>query len=305
MSLIETFLEMMSAERAASKNTLEAYAHDLKELNNFLGEETQLEDVSLNNLKSYLSSLSKKHFSSKTIARRISSIKQFYQFLYLEKIINDDPANLLELPKKTLTLPKMLEHNEISILMEIAKQDISIEGLRALTMLELLYASGMRISELVTLKYSNLQFDRSKKLELKPFLLIKGKGNKERIVIINEQAIEALVNYLKVRESFLKGNKDLYLFPSNSKEGHITRQRFGQILKELALKGNIDPGKVSPHILRHSFASHLLERGADLRVIQELLGHSDISTTQIYTHLQHGKLKSVIDTHHPLSKKQK
>jgi integrase/recombinase XerD len=217
-----------------------------------------------------------------------------------ENIISHNPSLIIKNPKPQAHLPKFLTEEEIEKLLNFVIDDSNLEQVRAKAMIELLYASGMRVSELVSLKSSNLQKDRSGgHLAYQPILLITGKGNKERVVVINPRAIQALTSYIPTR----KNQDSLWLFPSDSSLGHITRQRFGQILKTIALNVGLDPSLVSPHILRHSFASHLLQNGADLRVIQELLGHSDISTTQVYTHIQDKKLISTIKMYHPLAKK--
>jgi integrase/recombinase XerD len=247
-----------------------------------------------------MAELSKQHLAASSLARKLSSLKQFFHFLYSEKERDDDPTLSVSSPKQVKALPKCLSLEEVDQLLTCASNDNSAEGARLYALLELLYATGLRVSELVALP---LQTILSSKGELNRALLVKGKGNKERLIPLNMHALEAVKTYLKHRQEFLGRRKDsAYLFPSSSKEQHLTRQRFGQLLKALALKANLDPTKLSPHVLRHSFASHLLAGGADLRVIQELLGHSDISTTQIYTHVQNDKLAELVNNHHPLSK---
>jgi integrase/recombinase XerD len=282
-----------------------AYRRDLQDLASFLLRNNSsflLADLTI--LRDYLAYLKHSALSSSTIMRKLSSLKQFFKFLFDEKIIKDNPAILLEAPKAIKALPTVLSEEEVTALLASAREDTSAEGVRLTAMLELLYATGIRVSELVGLKLSNLEWERGQSSKiLQPFMYIEGKGSKERMVVFNDQTLEALNKYLAIRDHFYQGKNNLWLFPSTSKEGYITRQRFAQLLKELAMHANIDTGKVSPHILRHSFASHLLEGGADLRVIQELLGHSDISTTQIYTHVQQGKLRALLEQHHPLAKK--
>lgn len=302
MNHVEIFLEMLKAERGSALNTIISYKNDLSELELYL-KPIKLADADLDDLRDYIKFLSKKYYAPKTIARKLSSIKQFYKFLQLEEIIKNNPAQLIDSPQKIRSLPKKLSYTEIELLITTSYFDKSLDGIRNSAMLELLYASGMRVSELVSLKLGNLQFNRTNKNSIKEFLIIKGKGGKERLVLINGEAQEALKNYLNVRIKYIDFKNELYLFPSSSKEGHVTRQRFGQILKKIAITANLDPTKISPHIIRHSFATHLLYGGADLRVIQELLGHADISTTQIYTHIENSKLKSVLEDFHPLSKK--
>ena len=294
--LIESFLEMMSSERRSSKNTIEAYHKDLNEFLLFArATKKTIQESTIDEIRSYLRSLAGS-FSPNTISRKTSSLRQFYGFLHQEKIRDSNPTLNLERPQKKKSLPKFLTKEEISSLIKITKTSDQPEDIRSLCILEFLYASGMRVSELVSLKLNSLQFFDN---ILRPTLLIKGKGGKERMIMINDYAIDAINEYLKIRHLFVNETNDSWLFPS--KKTHITRQRLGQILKELAIKANLDPNKISPHVLRHSFASHLLENGADLRSIQLLLGHSNISTTQIYTHVQLNKLQEVINKFHPLS----
>ncbi len=293
LSLVESFLEMMAAERGAAANTTESYERDLMEIAAYLKKRASsftTADKSL--LESYIASLSKGNFSPRTIARRISSLRQFYHFLYSENIRKDDPATKLDTPKQPRSIPKSMSENDITALIAAAHKE---ENKRLIAMLELLYASGLRVSELVTLPFSAIKKTGN---QAHPFLMVRGKGNKERIVPLHDSAVDALQEYVKIRKKDSE-----WLFPSGAKEGHITRQRFGQMLKELAIKAGLDPEKISPHTLRHSFASHLLAGGADLRVIQELLGHADISTTQIYTHVEQDKLTKLVTAHHPLSRK--
>ena len=303
---IDSFLEMMLAERGASSNTIQAYRRDLQSYESFLLKyypKKKIEAVDAEILQAYLAHLTAANYSSSTSARRLSSIKQFYSFLYSESIRSDDPTTSLDSPRRTDNLPKYLSEKEVETLIETARKDTDAEGLRLVTLLEILYASGLRVSELIALKLSNLkQYDAKNNVS---FLTVAGKGNKERIVPLNHTAMDAIQAYLKYREQFLAkdAEESPWLFPSNGKTGYITRQRLGQLLKQLAIKAGIDPEKVSPHVLRHSFASHLLNHGMDLRVLQELLGHSDISTTQIYTHIADDRLKSLVEKSHPLAKK--
>lgn len=294
---LESFLEMMMVERNAASNTYSAYKRDLQDFASFCEKENiALSGSDSNNIRKYIARLAQRKFDAKTIARRISALRQFYQFLFAENIIKDNPALAIELPKIGKHLPGVLSEQEVSSLIETSYQDSSPEGVRLVAMLELLYASGMRVSELVTLKIKDLQTKRNGN-ETQSFILVKGKGDKERLVVMHNKAMIALQNYLPGLDKDAK-----YLFPSNSKEGHITRQYFAKLLKKLASLCDIDPGKLSPHKIRHSFATHLLNGGADLRIIQELLGHKDISTTQIYTHVSNEQLKSVVCKLHPLAK---
>ncbi len=294
---------MMVAERGASANTAAAYGRDLTDFAAFLKtDKTTLEDASRDSIERFLARLAKAGMSPQTSARKLSAIRQLYAFLYGEKIRKDNPTATLETPKLAKRLPDTLTIDDISNLLETARTDDSPKGLRLQAMLELMYGAGLRVSELVSLKLSALQVKEGGKPAVADFLQITGKGNKERLVPVNGKSREALAKYLDIRKVFMQEEGSPYLFPYHRAEGYITRQQFGVLLKELAIKAHIDPEKISPHTLRHSFASHLLEGGADLRVIQELLGHSDISTTQIYTHVAGDRLKKLVQEKHPLAK---
>lgn len=292
-ALIESFLEMMSAERGAAKNTIESYRRDLEDASAVLtARKASMETASKDDLAAYAVALSKRGLAPSSIARKLSSARQFYHFLFTENIRKDDPTSSLDAPRQKRGLPKSLTQEDIEKLIGQAHEE---EDLRLTAMLEILYASGLRVSELVTLPSTALRTAMDKDL---PFLIIRGKGNKERMVPLHDSAIEATRAYVATQQ-----NESPFLFPSRSKEGHVTRQRFAQLLKALALRAGLDPDIISPHTLRHSFASHLLSGGADLRVIQELLGHSDISTTQIYTFVEQERLNTLVHAHHPLAKK--
>lgn len=280
MNYIDIFLEALSAEKGRSQKTLESYTSDLNHADESIS--GGLLKASQNQVQAYLSSLPDRPSS---IARKASALRGFYKFLMLEKIITENPAANLELPKRNRALPKFLSVDEIELLISSAGDTRHSVRLRA--MIELLYASGLRVSELCELPTSAILGDK---------LLIHGKGAKERIVPIHETARHALQKWLALRED----DKSKYVFPSNSKTGHITRDGFFKILKQCAILAGIDPHRVSPHVLRHSFASHLLAGGANLRIIQTMLGHEDISTTQIYTHVLPDKLKETVLKHHPL-----
>jgi integrase/recombinase XerD len=310
--LLDQFLEMMVAERGAGRNTIDAYRRDLTGFLEFLAHaHTTLSKVGRTQLEDFLVSLSKAGLAARTAARKLSALRQFFEFIHAEKIRGDNPAATLEAPKLARKLPKTLQEGHIGALFSQAEKDASLKGLRLLAMLELMYGAGLRVSELVTLKTSALQIKDGNVAE---FILITGKGNKERMVPVGSRAREALKKYvsaaLKV-ESIEKKNKtqhsqlatrnSLWLFPGSAGKP-MTRHNFALLLKALAMKARLDPTLISPHTLRHSFASHLLEGGADLRVIQELLGHSDISTTQIYTHVANSQLKKLVNEKHPLSK---
>ena len=280
MKYIEIFLEALAAEIGRGKNTLAAYASDLHHAEDSIGD---LLNASADDIQKYLSHLPDKPSS---VARKASALRTFYKFLMLEKIITKNPTNNLELPKRGRALPKYLSPEEIESL--ISSADDIKTSMRLRCMLELLYASGLRVSELCELPLSANLGDK---------LLIHGKGAKERLVPMHEAAQDALHKWLNIR-----GDIDSkYIFPTNSKSGHITRDGFFKILKKCAVLAGIDPHRVSPHVLRHSFASHLLAGGANLRVIQTMLGHEDISTTQIYTHVLPEKLRDTVESAHPLA----
>lgn len=288
MNYIEIFLEALSAEKGRSKNTILSYNNDLIHAENSLGD---LIHVAEKDLQNYLSSLPDKPSS---IARHASSLRGFYKFLALEKIIKKNPAANLELPKRQIILPKFLSQKDIELLISSAGDIKNTTRLRA--MIELLYASGLRVSELCELPTSVILGDK---------LLIHGKGAKERMVPMHKNAQDALAKWLDIlkKSDKYKNQKIKYVFPGIGKSGHITRDGFFKILKKCAVLAGINPHKVSPHVLRHSFASHLLSSGANLRAIQTMLGHEDIATTQIYTHVLPEKLRETVSKHHPLGKK--
>jgi integrase/recombinase XerD len=294
---VEAFLEMLVAERGAAPLTLAAYANDLADFAGFLAvTATDVASADAAALRGYLARLVDAGLAPRTTARRLSCLRQFHRFLYAEGVRSDDPTAALDAPRLGRPLPKILGEDEVGRLIAAAEARGGAEGLRLVCLLELLYATGMRVSELVGLPLARLRDER--------FLIVRGKGGKERMVPLSATARTALAAYGAARGSFLKeGEVSRYLFPSRGAEGHLTRRRCGQLLKELALAAGIDPTRVSPHVLRHAFASHLLDRGADLRSVQEMLGHADITTTQIYTHVQSERLRTLVETHHPLSRK--
>ncbi|MCS6780797.1 MAG: tyrosine recombinase [Geminicoccaceae bacterium] len=295
--MLDPFLEMLAVERGASPHTLSAYRNDLARAAAFLrARGTALEAASDADLRGFLRAETEAGRSAATLARRVAALRHYFRFLYLEGHRSDDPAAGLEAPKRTAPLPRILSEAEVAALIEAAAADPSPRGLRLLTLLELAYASGLRVSELVGLPLSALAADRS-------HLLVRGKGGKERIVPLGEPARLCLERWLAARTAFLVGRKSArFLFPSTSRSGHLTRQRLLQLLKALAPAAGIDPRRISPHVLRHAFATHLLEHGADLRAVQVLLGHADIATTQVYTHVQSRRLAAVVETHHPLAR---
>jgi integrase/recombinase XerD len=286
MNYREIFLEALSAEKGRSPKTLESYGNDLQHAENALGD---LTNVSGEQLQDYLSHLPDR---ASSIARHASALRGFYKFLMTEKIIRQNPAANLELPKRQKTLPKFLTEDEVDLLISSSGDIKTSVRLRA--MLELLYASGLRVSELCELPMTAILGDK---------LLIHGKGAKERFVPMHAGAVAALNKWLEFR-TVPENNKiqQKYVVPSGGKTGHITRDGFFKILKKCAVLAGIEPARVSPHVLRHSFASHLLAHGANLRAIQTMLGHEDISTTQIYTHVLPGALRDTVVLHHPLSK---
>ena len=297
---IENFLNMMRSTRNASANTLSAYRSDLSEFARFCGRrQTTPERASAEQVRGYLRALDEKGLAASTAARRLSALKRFYRFVVEMGFRDDDPTSSMDGPKLGQRLPKYLSESEVDALLEAAKRRPGADGLRLLALMEVLYATGLRVSELVTLPLSSFLRDS-------PVLIVNGKGGKERMVPLGEPAQDAVHDYLAVRDRFLpkgraRGGANRFLFASRGREGHLTRARFGQLLKELALEAGIDRRRVSPHVLRHSFASHLLANGADLRALQQMLGHADISTTQIYTHVMEERLRALIETSHPLA----
>ena len=300
-ALIEAFLDMMSAERGASANTIAAYRRDLMDF----GAAVDVKRAARDDVRKYLASLTKAGIAGSSQARKLSALRQFFGFLYTEGIRKDDPTSAIDTPKRQRPLPKVLTREDVEALLVEAHREAENgrEGVRLLCIVEMLYAAGLRVSELAGLPLAAIR-DRS------GFLLVKGKANKERLAPLNPGARDAIKAYLDVRETFLpagsmRRNAERFLFPSRSAEGHLTRRRCHQMLKELALKANIDPDKLSPHVLRHAFATHLVEGGADLRSVQTLLGHADIGTTQIYTHVARDRLTSVMEAAHPLSRRRR
>ena len=291
--LVDQYIEFLIVQRNLSKNSCFSYRTDLKQFLNFIGEKKLLYvDDSI--VKKYILFLSSR-YSVSSHARKLSVVKQFFNFLLNEKKIIENRFLDLNSPKSEKKLPSVLSESEINMIFDEAYKDKSAKGIRFITMMEIMYATGIRVSELVGLKIASLKEDFSS-------ILILGKGKKERYVPLTETAKAAIIEYLKVRENLIKNESkgSIFLFPTNSKSSHITRIRFFQILKGVCMKLTIDPNRVSPHVIRHSFATHLLDRGVDLRIIQTSLGHADISTTQIYTHVQTRKLKNIIENKHPL-----
>ena len=296
---VEAFLEMMTAERAAARNTLTAYGKDLADASGFLsGMGRDFGSASADDIEAYFADLGARGLSPATAARRRASVRQFYRFVLGEGWRNDDPSRRVEAPRKGRPLPKVLSREEVDRLIAAAGARDGGEGVRLACMVELIYASGLRISELTALPLAALAREPA-------YLIITGKGGKDRLAPLNAQARAAVKAWLEVRKDFLpKGDKaNPWLFPSRGKAGRLTPRRFAQLLDEAAADAGIDPARVSPHVLRHAFATHLLEGGADLRVVQKLLGHADIATTQIYTHVASDRLTEVVATKHPLGRK--
>ncbi|WGM40415.1 Tyrosine recombinase XerD [Caulobacter sp. NIBR1757] len=295
----EAFLEMMAAERGAARNTLTAYGKDLEDVAGFLARRGKgFADAGAEDIEGWFVDLSDRGLSASTAARRRAAVRQFYRFVLGEGWRTDDPSRRVEAPKQGRPLPKVLTRDEVDRLLAAASERDGGQGLRLACLIELTYASGLRVSELVALPLAALARDPA-------YLIVKGKGGKERLAPLNGAARSAVKAWLEVRAAFLpKGVKESpWLFPSRGKAGRLTPRRFSQLLEEAALAAGIDPARVSPHVLRHAFATHLLEGGADLRVVQTLLGHSDIATTQIYTHVAGDRLRAVVESKHPLGRK--
>ena len=306
----EAFLEMMAVERSAARNTLAAYARDLEDAHGFLaGRGRDLADASREDIEAYFQALSVRGLSAATAARRRAAVRGFYRFVLGEGWRQDDPVRRVEAPKQGRPLPRVLSRAEVDAIIAAATARDGAAGLRLGCMIELLYASGLRISELLALPLAAVARDPA-------YLIVKGKGGKERLAPLNAAARTAIKAYLPVRRAFFpnglkdspspNGLKDSpWLFVSRSAAGRLTARRFAQMLDESARAAGVDPTKVSPHSLRHAFATHLLDGGADLRTVQKLLGHADIATTQIYTHVAGDRLRSVVEQSHPLSRKRR
>jgi len=315
--LINLFLDMLAAEQGAGDNTLDAYRRDLEDFSEFLARDKQnFAGVETQVLRDYLADLDSRGFKSSSVARRLSAMRHLFRFLLHERIRSDDPAAILSGPKRGRGLPKVLSISDVDRLLVCAKaladapEASASQRLRALRMyclLEVLYATGLRVSELVSLPLAASRRDAR-------MIVVRGKGNKERLVPLNEPSRQAMADYLAAIEALKQekknngpasknGSASKWLFPSFGKSGHLTRQHFARELKELAAAAGLAPRLVSPHVLRHAFASHLLHNGADLRIVQTLLGHTDISTTQIYTHVVEERLKSLVRDLHPLAEK--
>jgi integrase/recombinase XerD len=301
-TLIELFLDMLAAERGASENTIAAYRRDLEDFSAALrGKRRSIARAATDDLRWYLRRLLDRGFAASSVARRLSALRQLYRFLYAEGHRADDPAAILEGPKRGRPMPKVLTIEDVDRLLTAARRGLDTEQApserlrwaRLVALLELLYATGLRVSELVALPASAAQGNAR-------MLAVRGKGEKERLVPLNEAAKGAIAGYRALLSKLRPQLAGKWLFPSFGESGHLTRQHFARELKQLAAAAGLRPDKVSPHVLRHAFASHLLHNGADLRIVQTLLGHADISTTQIYTHVLDERLKSLVRDLHPL-----
>lgn len=295
---VKQFLQMMAVERNAARPTLDAYGRDLADLGEILNvTPSGLLGLGEADIARYFSILDERGLASSSMQRKRSAVRQFYRFCVSESLCAADPSRKIAAARKGLKLPKIISREEIEALIEAAGVKDITQAIRLRCLIEMAYASGMRISELVSLRLDAVVRDPA-------FLIIKGKGGVERLVPLNPAAREAIKAYLDIRGAFLqaKDQANPFLFASRGADGHLTRRRVGQLLDEAAMNAGIDPARVSPHVLRHAFATHLLEGGADLRVVQTLLGHADISTTQIYTHVASERLREVVETHHPLAK---
>ena len=300
----------MVATRGASLSTRDSYRRDLTDFFAYLTHHRlEMEKLSHHDISEYLAELTALGMAASTLARRRSSLVQWFKFLISERILTENPVLLVRTPKRARSLPKLLSQEEVARLIRLSAADGSAEGVRLHAMMELIYASGMRVSELVGLTMHHLQRNPKKLKQLAPYFIITGKGAKDRLVPLHQGALAALNRYLSIRDLFVPPHQDSkWLFPDTLKRGrltklgHISRQKFASALKALCQAAEINPNRCSPHTLRHSFATHLLEGGADLRVIQELLGHADIATTQIYTHVAGARLEKVVKEHHPLAK---
>ena len=303
-ALIDLFLDMLAAERGAGENTLAAYRNDLEDLSAHLrASRSTIANATTDSLRKFLASLAERGFKSSSLARRLSAVRQLYRFLYSEGKRSDDPAAVLEGPKRARSLPKVLSIADVDKLLKTARANSDntkqpplqrLRAARLLCLLEVVYATGLRVSELVALPAAAARRDQR-------MLVVRGKGGKERLVPLNKQAKRAMAEYLELRGKAERDKESKWLFPSFGEQGHLTRQHFARELKTLGATCGIHSSRLSPHVLRHAFASHLLHNGADLRVVQTLLGHADISTTQIYTHVLEERLKTLVRDLHPLA----
>ena len=296
--ILENFIEVLASEKGLATNTRVSYKNDILQFLKYIEtKRKKLSEVISKDVELYISKFTNQGFEKSTISRKLSALSHFFIFLLEEKIIKKNPIQEIELPKQIKKLPKILSVSQVDKLINKSREDKTINGIRLNTMIEILYATGIRISELVEMKLSSIYAEKN-------FLLIQGKGNKERLVPISESTEDKIRKFLEVRSEFLMNDSESrWLFPSKkSSSGHITRQRFNQLLNNLCERISLNNFNVSPHKLRHAFATHLLANGVDLRALQQMLGHADISATQIYTHVLKDRLKKIVSDNHPLSK---
>lgn len=317
--LVANFLDKIRAEDGLSQNTILSYGKDLELFCKFLAlRKIPLKEANPDNIKDYFYELYQQDLRSSSVSRKISCLKNFYRFLENENLITQNPTLYLQGQKRESKLPKFLSEEEVFKMLDYINRDKSEFGMKLSCMMEVLYSAGLRVTELVSLPISAIaETEENGKKTLRNYLIVKGKGNKERIAALNKSTISKLMEYMELRKK-IGQEKSKWLFVGTVRaskktgeirernleivDAHLTRQRLHQMLKELAIKVNIDPSRVHPHVFRHSFATHLLNNGVDLRVLQELLGHSNISTTEIYTHILDSKLRELVFKHHPLSK---
>ena len=296
--ILENFLEVLASEKGLAVNTRISYKNDILQFLVFLEKnKKKINEITSIDIEKFTSKFTTQGLEKSTISRKMSALSHFFIFLLEENMIKRNPINELDLPKQIKKLPKILSVDQVEKLIKSSREDQSINGIRLNTMIEILYATGIRISELVEMKLSATYAEKN-------FLLVQGKGNKERLVPISENTEDKIKDFLKIRNKFLNNDSESkWLFPSKqSSKGHITRQRFNQLLQTLCERVNLNNIRISPHKLRHAFATHLLANGVDLRSLQQMLGHADISTTQIYTHVLKDRLKKLVSDNHPLSK---
>ena len=296
--ILENFLEVLASEKGLAVNTRISYKNDILQFLVFLEKnKKKINEITPIDIEKFTSKYTNQGLEKSTISRKMSALSHFFIFLLEENIIKSNPIHELDLPKQIKKLPKILSVDQVEKLIKSSREDQSINGIRLNTMIEILYATGIRVSELVEMKLSATYAEKN-------FLLVQGKGNKERLVPISKNTEDKIKDFLKIRNKFLNNDSESkWLFPSKqSSKGHITRQRFNQLLQTLCERVNLNNIKISPHKLRHAFATHLLANGVDLRSLQQMLGHADISTTQIYTHVLKDRLKKLVSDNHPLSK---
>ena len=296
--ILENFLEVLASEKGLAVNTRISYKNDILQFLVFLEKnKKKISEITPIDIEKFTSKFTTQGLEKSTISRKMSALSHFFIFLLEENIIKSNPIHELDLPKQIKKLPKILSVDQVEKLINSSREDQSVNGIRLNTMIEILYATGIRVSELVEMKLSATYAEKN-------FLLIQGKGNKERLVPISKNTEDRIKDYLKIRNEFINNDTESkWLFPSKqSSKGHITRQRFNQLLQTLCERVNLNNIRISPHKLRHAFATHLLANGVDLRSLQQMLGHADISTTQIYTHVLKDRLKKLVSDNHPLSK---